>query len=102
MDDQTYIKNNTRALSDPQYYTEMEDETLDDATSSKSIPIDKFGDKILVWQAICASGTINGNIYRIRSEYKNVLTPALFSGEIHLTLFIFLGPAQLLGDHRAK
>lgn len=93
MDDETYIKMDTRVLPGPQFYTKMIGETLPDAETS--LGLEKFGEKVLVWQAICScglkswtlftKGTVNGEIYRKECIQKRLLplyrkhdTPPLF------------------------
>ena len=54
IDDETYVKFNFKTLPRPQYYTKTTDKVF--AESDISIPFEKFGTKILVWQAICQCG----------------------------------------------
>ena len=71
MDDETYVKFDFKTLPGAQYSTKTTDEVL--AESYISIPVEKFGAKVLVWQAICqcgkkttpfvSTGTINTDIY---------------------------------------
>ena len=73
-------------LPGPQYYTKYRDEVLPD--SETSVKIEKFGAKILVWQAICQCGhrsrtfltsaTINKDIY-INECLKKRLLPFILS-----------------------
>lgn len=82
MDDETYIKMDFSTLPGPQFYTASPDEVLDH--SETSIATEKFGEKILVWQAICqcglkstpffTKGTINTEIY-IKECLKKRLLP---------------------------
>lgn len=93
MDDETYVKMDTSTLPGPQYYTAVVGEKVDDQT--KTIAIEKFGKKVLVWQAICScgkksttfytTGTISGEVYRKECISKRLLplyrkheTPPLF------------------------
>jgi transposase len=93
MDDETYVKQDSRALPGPQFYTKSTDEEVDDADCT--IAMEKFGQKVLVWQAICTcglrssifftKGTINAQIYkdeclakRLRHLYKKNQSSPLF------------------------
>ena len=71
MDDETYVKLDLSTLPGPQFYsTDCRDDIPDE---EKSIRQEKFGPKVLVWQAICqcglrstpffTTGTINKNVY---------------------------------------
>lgn len=81
MDDETYVKFDTSTLPGPQYYNAVVGEIVPD--SEKAIKMDKFGKKVLVWQAICscglkstsyfAIGTISGEIYRKECITKRLL-----------------------------
>lgn len=81
MDDETYVKFDSSTLPGPQYYNAVIGENVPD--SDKAIKLDKFGKKVLVWQAICscglksssyfATGTIGGEIYR-----KECITKRLY------------------------
>ncbi|XP_039967471.1 uncharacterized protein LOC120779338 [Bactrocera tryoni] len=62
----------SRTLPGPQFYTKQKDGTVDQSLST--IEIEKFGEKILIWQAICScglkttpfftKGTISADIYK--------------------------------------
>lgn len=54
MDDETYVKLDYKSLPGPQYYTVQDRSVISD--SEKSIFTEKFGKKIMVWQAICECG----------------------------------------------
>lgn len=81
MDDETYVKLDGATLPGPQFYTKKVGETVDDSISS--IPIEKFGEKVLVWQGICScgkrtssfftKGTVNSEIYINECLKKRVL-----------------------------
>lgn len=72
MDDETYVKMDSQTLPGPQFYNAVVGENVSDEV--KAIKVDKFGKKVLVWQAICSCGlksstffifgTIGGDIYR--------------------------------------
>lgn len=53
-DDETYVKMDFVTLPGPQYYTKKQGTELDE--SKTTIPIEKFGEKRMVWQAICQCG----------------------------------------------
>lgn len=93
MDDETYVKEDSKTLPGPQYFTAVVGEDVSDA--DRSIQVEKFGRKVLVWQAICTcglkstifytTGTINAEIYRSECLQKRLLplykkhsTPPLF------------------------
>lgn len=93
MDDETYVKEDSSTLPGPQFYTAAIGEDVSD--HEKSIEVEKFGQKVLVWQAICScglksasfftKGTINADIYqkeclqkRLLPLYKKHTTPPLF------------------------
>jgi len=81
MDDETYVKMDTRTLPGPQFYTAVVGQTVPD--EEKCLNIEKFGDKALVWQAICScglktsafftKGTIDGENYRKECIKKRLL-----------------------------
>lgn len=54
MDDETYVKLDYSSLPGPQFYTV--NKSSDISESQKSIFTEKFGRKIMVWQAICECG----------------------------------------------
>lgn len=54
MDDETYIKMNFKQLPGRSYYYARKRGCV--AGKFKNIPIDKFGKKALIWQAICRCG----------------------------------------------
>lgn len=54
MDDESYFKYDFATLAGPQYYVAKDTSVLSDA--EKFIGIEKFGKKVLVWQAICQCG----------------------------------------------
>ena len=93
MDDETYVKFDFSTLPGPQYYTKRKDEDVDDSLST--IKVEKFGEKALIWQAICScglkskifvtKGTINAETYqqeclvkRLIPFYKSHEVPAIF------------------------
>lgn len=93
MDDETYVKFDYKTLPGAQYYTVKKGLTV--PNEEKSIFCEKFGKKILVWQAICqcglkstpffSIGTLNAEIYRNECLKKRLLplvrkhnTPTLF------------------------
>lgn len=81
MDDETYVKMDLSTLAGPQFYHAMKGEVVPDEI--KGISSEKFGKKIMVWQAICScgkrstpfftSGTVNGKIYRDECIKKRLL-----------------------------
>lgn len=81
MDDETYVKEDSRTLPGPQFYTKVIGTDVSD--HEKSIQVEKFGQKVLVWQAICScglkssifytKGTINADIYRTECLQKRLL-----------------------------
>jgi len=82
MDDETYVKLDSKTLPGPQFYTKAKGETVDDSVTK--IEVDKFGEKVLIWQAICTcglktspfftKGTINADVYQ-RECIKKRLIP---------------------------
>lgn len=72
MDDETYIKMDLSTLAGPQFFNAIRGSTVPDEI--RSIRMEKFGSKVLVWQAICScgkrstpfftTGTIKGENYR--------------------------------------
>lgn len=93
IDDETYAKEDSRALPGPQYYTKSVYQDLDDADTT--VAMEKFGQKVLVWQAICTcglrssifftKGTINAKVYeeeclkkRMLPLYRKHKAPPLF------------------------
>lgn len=54
MDDETYVKMDFSTLPGSQYYIAEPGEVLEDREAL--IAVEKFGEKILVWQAICQCG----------------------------------------------
>lgn len=81
MDDETYVKLDYKTLPGPQFYTvEIGTEV---PNSDKSIFCEKFGKKVLVWQAICQCGmksipfftqqSLNAEIYRKECLQKRLL-----------------------------
>lgn len=54
MDDETYVKMDFCSLPGPQFYTVEPGAVISDA--EKTISMEKFGPKVLVWQAICQCG----------------------------------------------
>lgn len=81
MDDETYVKMDLSTLPGPQFYNAVKGSKVPDA--NKSIRSEKFGPKILVWQAICScgqrsspyftTGTINAENYREECLKKRLL-----------------------------
>lgn len=81
MDDETYVKLDTSTLPGPQFFNaEQMTDVPDDV---RYIRTEKFGKKVLVWQAICScglksssyftTGTINGENYRQECIKKRLL-----------------------------
>lgn len=54
MDDETYVKLDYKTLPGPQFYTVSEDKDIPE--TEKAIFTEKFGKKVMVWQAICECG----------------------------------------------
>lgn len=81
MDDETYVKLDYKSLPGPQYYTIREGTEITEA--EKSICVEKFGKKVMVWQAICECGmksttffttsSMNADIYMKECLQKRVL-----------------------------
>lgn len=81
MDDETYVKFDYKTLPGAQYYTVKEGTVVSNA--EKAIFCEKFGKKILVWQAICQCGmistpfftdkTLNANLYQKECLQKRLL-----------------------------
>lgn len=105
LDDETYVKKDMRTLPGPQFYTFHAGEDVPD--QEKTVGIEKFGVKILVWQAICScglksssfftTGTVNGDVYR-KECIKKRLVPLYRK---HGSLPIFwpdLATAHYAGD----
>lgn len=93
MDDETYVKMDSRTLPGPQFYTKEKGSTVDQSVST--VEIEKFGEKVLIWQAICScglkttpfftKGTINADIYqneclkrRLIPFYKKHMVSTIF------------------------
>lgn len=86
MDDETYVKLDFQTLPGPQYYIKKKDEILPEKETH--IGLEKFGEKLLVWQAICSCGdrsrifvtkaTVNKEIY-INECLKKRLLPFIRS-----------------------
>lgn len=82
MDDETYVKEDSRTLPGPQFYTKSVGERV--PTADTTVAMEKFGQKVLIWQAICTcglrssifytKGTINAEIYQ-KECLKNRLLP---------------------------
>lgn len=82
MDDETYVKLDYKALPGPQFYTSPKGKDVPE--SVKAIYTEKFGKKIMVWQAICQCGktsrpfittdTMNGKVY-VKECLQNRLLP---------------------------
>lgn len=81
MDDETYVKMDTSTLPGPQYYTAVVGELVPD--EEKCVNVEKFGEKVLVWQAMCScglksstfftKGRIGGENYRKECIQKRIL-----------------------------
>jgi transposase len=81
MDDETYVKMDYKTLPGAQFYTVPQG--TDVPNSEKSIFCEKFGKKVLVWQAICQCGmksspfftfgNLNAEIYQTECLQKRVL-----------------------------
>lgn len=81
MDDETYVKLDSRTLPGPQFYTVMKGSVVDE--SIRTVEIQKFGEKALIWQAICTcglksssfftKGTINAAVYRKECLKKRLI-----------------------------
>lgn len=84
MDDETYVKLDYKTLPGPQYYTVREGEDVDEA--DRSIFSEKFGKKVMVWQAICScgkytkpfivNGSMNADVY-VNQCLKKYLLPLI-------------------------
>jgi len=82
MDDETYVKLDSKTLPGPQFYRKAKGETVYDSVTK--IEVDKFGKNVLIWQAICTcglktspfftKGTINADVYQ-RECIKKRLIP---------------------------
>lgn len=91
--DETYVKLDSKTLPGPEFYTKVKGGTVDEAVST--IQVDKFGEKVLIWQAICicglrtsaffTKGTINADVY-MKECLKKRLIPFY---EKHNVLRIF-------------
>lgn len=57
MDDETYVKLDYKTLPGPQFFTVNKEEKV--TTADKSIQCEKFGKKLMVWQAICQCGKVS-------------------------------------------
>lgn len=81
MDDETYVKLDYRTLPGPQFYTSAKGKDVPE--SVKAIYTEKFGKKVMVWQAICECGrmsrpfitteTMNAKIYINECLQKRLL-----------------------------
>lgn len=81
MDDETYIKEDSRTLPGPQFYTKSSGESV--PVADTTVAIEKFGQKVLVWQAICTcglrsaifftKGTISAKVYKEECLQKRLL-----------------------------
>lgn len=81
MDDETYIKMDFTTLPGPQFYNAFKGDII--PAEDRTIRLEKFCQKILVWQAICScgkrstpfftKGTINGEVYREECIKKRLL-----------------------------
>lgn len=81
MDDETYVKLDYKTLPGPQFYTVTKDAKV--PKEDKSIFCEKFGQKVMVWQAICqcgmkttpffVKGNLNADIYRKECLQKRIL-----------------------------
>lgn len=81
MDDETYVKQDYKSLPGPQFYTV--EQGTDVPNKDKSIFCEKFGKKVLVWQAICQCGfksspfftfaNINAEVYQTECLQKRLL-----------------------------
>lgn len=86
MDDESYFKYDFSTLAGPQFYNARDKDSVPDA--DKLIFIEKFGRKVLVWQAICQcgkrsrplffEGSINTDVY-VNQCMKKGLLPFLKS-----------------------
>lgn len=61
MDDETYVKMDYKTLPGPQFYTTVK--SVEVPNSEKSIFCEKFGKKVLVWQAICQCGKVSSPFF---------------------------------------
>lgn len=81
MDDETYVKLDFKTLPGPQYYTIPKGSKI--PRKDRSVFCEKFGQKIMVWQAICQCGkkskafftnkSINSEIYIKECLQKRLL-----------------------------
>lgn len=81
MDDETYVKLDYKTLPGPQFYTVERGAKV--PKEDKAIFCEKFGQKVMVWQAICqcgmktspffVKGNLNSDIYKKECLQKRVL-----------------------------
>lgn len=81
MDDESYCKLDCKTIPGPQFYTILKG--LKAPASIKAIKTEKFGKKVLIWQAICQcgeksepyiqTGTMNSDIYIKECLQKRLL-----------------------------
>lgn len=81
MDVETYVKEDARTLLGPQFYTKSSEEDV--PVADMTVAMEKFGQKVLVWQAICTcglrssifftKGTINAKVYQEECLQKRLL-----------------------------
>lgn len=93
MDDETYSKMDSRTLPGPQFYNALTREGVPE--NRRTISLEKFGPKALVWQAICScglksepfftTGTINGEVYRNECLKKRLFK--LYKQHYHPPIF---------------
>lgn len=107
LDDETYSKMNLKTLPGPQYYTKKIGG--DAANEIKTIQVEKYGPKMLIWQAICScgqrsrpfftAGTVNSEIY-IKEYLQKRLLPFLEEHKLRNVSTIFW--PDLASSHYAK
>lgn len=61
MDDETYVKEDSRTLPGPHFYTKSAGESV--PVADMTVAMEKFGEKMLVWQAICTCGLRSSIFY---------------------------------------
>ena len=90
MDDETYVKVYTNQIPGRKFY--VAEKRLGVANKYKFVNVDKYGKKLLVWQAICSCGRKN----------KAFVTSSTFNSNLYITecLQRFLLP--FIKEHKSK
>lgn len=101
MDDETYVKMDFSTLPGPQYYSVVPGCQIGD--DKKTIGFEKFGKKLLIWQAICQCGnksrifvtedTIGADIY-IKECLQKRLLPFITNHDGNTLFWPDLAPAH--------